>query len=151
MKIARIDKDGKALEVFGPTAVRVPHPQNPNDYVKHGKDIFVGASAWSDKDLNRLGFARLEEEAIPQGKQQSGDPIDTLVNGKIMRSFNVVDVVDKTPSDAGYDYASERLRLYPATHEMVVALWEHLLGGDSRAATALEAERQAIKLRFPKE
>lgn len=46
-------------------------------------------------------------------------------------------------------YAELRAREYPPTDALVVALWERFIEGRPEASEALEAQRQAIKIKHP--
>lgn len=47
-------------------------------------------------------------------------------------------------------YQRQRKEEYPPMHELVVALWEHLVEGRSEMATKLQAQRDAVKAKYPK-
>lgn len=48
-------------------------------------------------------------------------------------------------------YQRDRKAEYPSLDELVVALWEGVVEERMAAITALEADRQAIKAKYPKE
>jgi len=48
------------------------------------------------------------------------------------------------------EYARNRQAEYPSINELVVALWEGVVEERMASVTQLEAERQAIKAKYPK-
>lgn len=58
-------------------------------------------------------------------------------------------VVGETIPNLDYDHVKLRQNVYPAIDELIVALWEDAVEGRPAAKVALEAARQAIKIRFP--
>lgn len=47
-------------------------------------------------------------------------------------------------------YTELRAKEYPTTDALVIALWEKLIEGRPAASDALQAQRAAIKLKYPK-
>ena len=47
-------------------------------------------------------------------------------------------------------YASKRRYEYPSVEELIVALWENVVEERASAVISLEADRQAVKTKYPK-
>ena len=47
-------------------------------------------------------------------------------------------------------YQRDRVRKYPNTNDLIVALWEKVMEGRSESADALEVKRQEVKTAHPK-
>ena len=48
------------------------------------------------------------------------------------------------------DYARNRQAEYPSVTELIVALWENVVEERASAVISLEADRQAVKTKYPK-
>ena len=48
------------------------------------------------------------------------------------------------------DYARNRQAEYPSINDLIVALWENVVEERASAVVSLEADRQAIKTKYPK-
>jgi hypothetical protein len=64
------------------------------------------------------------------------------------------ELLDKIPElQAQFDLIAvlrSRKDEYPSTDELIIALWEKNMGGNSVEVDALEAKRQAVKTKYPK-
>lgn len=49
-----------------------------------------------------------------------------------------------------YRYLEQRTAAYPKEHELLMALWEKVVEGDSTNADLLQAQRVAVKAAYPK-
>ena len=47
-------------------------------------------------------------------------------------------------------YARDRVAEYPPIEELIVAMWEDLVEGDTTASKALQEVRLAVKAKYPK-
>ena len=47
--------------------------------------------------------------------------------------------------------AQQRAKEYPTTDELIVAMWEKVVEGRTGVADTLEAKRQAVKAKYPKQ
>ena len=143
---AKITEDGTVITVHN------YRPVTDDNGIQHPRNIFT---LWSDDELNVIGYARFDEENVPSDKRVTGTT-DTFANGKVFRSHTTKDFVpgppppDKQPGDEDYDHVYERTQVYPALNDLIVALWEQVVEDRPEAATALEVDRQAVKVRFPK-
>lgn len=106
--------------------------------VTHPKQIF---DRWTDAELNEIGYARLEVQEFPTGKQSTATS-DELVDGVMVRSHTLEDIP--------YHHAPLRAAEYPPIDALIVAMWEQIVEDRPDAAAALEVERQAIKTKYPK-
>lgn len=48
-------------------------------------------------------------------------------------------------------YAELRAKEYPSTDELIIALWEKVIEGRPETAATLQATREIIKVKYPKE
>jgi len=48
------------------------------------------------------------------------------------------------------DYARNRQAEYPSINDLIVALWENVVEERASAVISLEADRQAVKTKYPK-
>ena len=48
------------------------------------------------------------------------------------------------------EYARNRQAEYPSINELIVALWENVVEERASAVVSLEADRQAVKTKYPK-
>ena len=48
------------------------------------------------------------------------------------------------------DYARNRKKEYPSMNDLIVALWENVVEERASAVISLEADRQAVKTKYPK-
>ena len=48
------------------------------------------------------------------------------------------------------EYARNRQKEYPSANELIVALWENVVEERASAVVSLEADRQAVKTKYPK-
>ena len=156
MKVAKLNSDGSVYSVSRPHWV----------WINEGKDnesrqpptIF---KLWSDKDLNDIGYARFEDTPVPQDKRISGTT-DTLLNGRVKRTYTLVDYVppppppDPVPGDENYNYEALRQRDYPTVGDQLDALWKELnvrrMAGDDLVQDADDILDQvlAVKATHPK-
>ena len=86
-----------------------------------------------------------KKEDIPKQKNINGvliDLTDDEIN-KIVEKLNTPEV-DERP------YNEKRQAEYPSIDELIVALWEGVVEERMASVTALEADRQAVKTKYPK-
>lgn len=57
--------------------------------VQYPKGIFTGPTAWSDAELNAIGYARFDEVKPGAGELSSGT-VDDFTNGKVTRTHTTV-------------------------------------------------------------
>jgi hypothetical protein len=145
-KAAKINEDGTVISVHN------YRPVTDDNGIQHPRNIFT---LWTDEELNAIGYARFDEENVPSDKRSTGTT-DTFADGRVFRSHTTKDFVpgppppDKQPDEEGYDYVYERSKVYPTTDDLIVAMWEQVVEDRPDTATALEVDRQAVKVRFPK-
>jgi hypothetical protein len=59
-------------------------------------------------------------------------------------------IVDKWNAPDTRPYAEKRWGEYPKVEELIVALWENVVEERASAVISLEADRQAVKTKYPK-
>ena len=83
---------------------------------------------------------------------------------KIYDNFVVIDDSKEKPTEAfleselvrlqaewdANEYAIKREREYPLISDLIVALWENVVEERASAVISLEADRQAVKTKYPK-
>jgi len=75
--------------------------------------------------------------------------IDGNPNGITEEQIQVKQAELQTVYDS-QDYARNRQEEYPSLNDLIVALWENVVEERAAAVISLEADRQAIKTKYPK-
>ena len=100
--------------------------------------------------LNKLGFKSLVDYVL----QDDG-------SGTYVKEW---DSVSPQPTEAeietahnewkaeydSQEYARNRQEEYPSINDLIVALWENVVEERASAVVSLEADRQAVKTKYPK-
>lgn len=87
--------------------------------------------------------------------------LDTLKQNALNAGYAEEDIEVKFVTDEEYSaimeankpistYEDLRRAEYPKTDELIVALWEQVIEGRPESAAILQAERESVKLKFPK-
>ena len=90
------------------------------------------------------------------------DRLDTLKQNAINQGHLEADIEVKYITEAEYQiileaekpiptYQDLRRAEYPSINDMTVALWEDVVEGRPKTRIALQVEREAIKIKYPKE
>lgn len=81
-----------------------------------------------------------------------GELVEATEDTKIGGSWdgNVFTFVTPDPGPDTRTYDEKRKAEYPSIEELTVALWEAVVEERLASAQALEAERQAVKAKYPK-
>ena len=58
--------------------------------------------------------------------------------------------VEWQEADNAQEYARNRQAEYPSINDLIVALWENVVEERASAVISLEADRQAVKTKYPK-
>lgn len=149
MKVCSLTKLTALAYGLPVTEVFLPRGVTDSRGVKHPSNIF---ELWDDLPLRKKGFAHLDESVIPDGHRSTGFT-DKLISSRVKRTHAtevIPPVPDPKPGDAGYD--ATRLRRRHQTfsdHDMLEALWGREVNANHGPADAIEAERAALKIRFP--
>lgn len=102
--------------------------------------------AYHAKGLEQLGFVfeedfyTIEKNGVVELVWKSNQPQPTEAECEVAR--------------AEYDsqeYSRNRQKEYPSINELIVALWENVVEERAASVISLEAKRQAIKTKYPKE
>ena len=75
---------------------------------------------------------------------------DSSLGPKPTQAMLDVWAIEVSPLKKAADVLKNRLSEYPSTDELVVALWEKVMGDKPLAAEELEVKRQEIKNKYPK-
>ena len=100
--------------------------------------------------LNKLGFKSLVDYVLQD--DGSGTYIKEWKSGSPQPSEAEIEAAHNE-WQAEYDsqeYARNRQAEYPSTDELIVALWENVVEERASAVVSLEADRQAVKTKYPK-
>jgi len=100
--------------------------------------------------LIRLGFVELVDFDLIDGKD--GVYMHKWYSDKPQPSESEIEAAHiewKTEWDA-QEYARNRKEEYPPLNDLIVALWERVVEERIAAVTELEAQRQAVKTKYPK-
>ena len=60
-------------------------------------------------------------------------------------------IVDEWNAPDTRNYKEQRTEEYPSINDLIVALWENVVEERAASVISLEAARQAIKTKYPKE
>ncbi len=96
-----------------------------------------------------------------QSGGETQEHLDTLKQNAINAGYKESDIEVKFVTDEEFKaimeamkpvptYADLRRAEYPSTDELVVALWEKVIEGRTENALALQAKREAVKIKYPK-
>jgi len=87
--------------------------------------------------------------------------LDTLTKNALNAGYTEAELEVKYVTDAEFSaimeankpistYEDLRRAEHPKTDELIVALWEQVIEGRPESAAILQAERESVKLKFPK-
>jgi hypothetical protein len=112
--------------------------------IQHPQTIF---QYWSKDELASIGIKPYHPAYAPTGERVVSSSTEE-------RDGEVYEVIVTEPVPVQPDtrtYAEKRAAEYPSLSELNVALWEKVVENRPEAAEALEAKRQEIKAKYPKE
>lgn len=112
--------------------------------VQHPQTIF---QYWSKDELASIGIKPYHPAYPPSGER-------VVSSSNEERDGEVYEVIVTEPVPVQPDtrtYAEKRAAEYPSLSELNVALWEKVVENRPEAAEVLEAKRQEIKAKYPKE
>lgn len=112
--------------------------------IQHPQTIF---QYWSKDELASIGIKPYHPAYPPSGERVVSSSTEE-------RDGEVYEVIVTEPVPVQPDtrtYAEKRAAEYPSLSELNVALWEKVVESRPEAAQALEAKRQEIKAKYPKE
>jgi len=69
---------------------------------------------------------------------------------KPTKEFLESELASKQSEYDAQEYARNRQAEYPSINDLIVALWENVVEERASAVVSLEADRQAIKTKYPK-
>lgn len=111
---------------------------------QHPQTIF---QYWSKDELASIGIKPYHPAYPPSGERVVSSSTEE-------RDGEVYEVIVTEPVPVQPDtrtYAEKRAAEYPSLSELNVALWEKVVESRPEAAQSLEAKRQEIKAKYPKE
>jgi len=105
---------------------------------EHIEDVLMGLHTgqwfgWSDSKN------KVYENLVIHGGQEK--PTQEFLESELARLQSEYDA---------QDYARNRQAEYPSTDDLIVALWENVVEERASAVVSLEADRQAVKAKYPK-
>lgn len=112
--------------------------------IQHPQTIF---QYWSKDELASIGI-RPYHPAYPAEGQRVVSSSTEERDGEVYEVI-VTEAIPPTPDTR--TYSEKRASEYPSLPELNVALWEKVIEGRPESADILEAKRQAIKSKYPKE
>ena len=80
----------------------------------------------------------------------SGTDIDTCVIDWLDGNPTNITREDIKSKLAATQYQKDRKSEYPSINDLIVALWENVVEERASAVISLEADRQAVKTKYPK-
>jgi len=104
----------------------------------------------TSKGLERLGFDRYNDYVL----ENDGSGVYIAEWKSAQPQPSVVEIESAHNEwKAEYDtqeYARNRQEEYPSINDLIVALWENVVEERASAVVSLEADRQAVKTKYPK-
>lgn len=103
--------------------------------------------------LSRLGFQQWEDFIVEDNSDGNGEFISQWHSELPQPTKDEIEVAHaewQAEQDAT-KYQRNRKSEYPSIEELVVALWENVVEERAASVISLEATRQAIKNKYPKE
>ena len=104
----------------------------------------------TSKGLEHLGFNRYNDYVL----QDDGSGVYIAEWKSAQPQPSVVEIESAHNEwKAEYDtqeYARNRQEEYPSINDLIVALWENVVEERASAVVSLEADRQAVKTKYPK-
>ena len=101
---------------------------------------------WSDPDNKVYGNLIIHPE-IWDGKENKMVPNP---HEKPTKEFLESELARLQSEFDAQDYARNRQAEYPSINDLIVALWENVVEERASAVISLEADRQAVKTKYPK-
>lgn len=111
------------------------------DGVQHPQSIF---GLWSKEELSSIGIKPYHPANVPAGERVVSSATEEI-GGEVYERVTTEPIPDTRT------YIEKRAAEYPSLAELNVAIWEKVVESRPDAANALEAKRQAIKAKYPKE
>ena len=102
--------------------------------------------------LQQLGFESSVDFELQDNSDGQGTFIANWMSAQPQPSVAEIESAHNE-WQAGYDaqeYARNRQAEYPSINDLIVALWENVVEERASAVVSLEADRQAIKTKYPK-
>ena len=102
--------------------------------------------------LEKLGFQNTIDFVLQNDLDEKGTYIRDWNSDQPQPSIEEIEVAHaewQAEQDAT-QYQRDRQAEYPSIDELVVALWEGVVEERMASVTALEADRQAVKTKYPK-
>ena len=104
----------------------------------------------TSKGLEQLGFTSLQDYVL----QDDGAGVFIAVWNSASPQPSEAEIESAHAEwQAEYDaqeYARSRQAEYPSINDLIVALWENVVEERASAVISLEADRQAVKTKYPK-
>ena len=97
-QVAKINSDGSINKLMSPKASIIELKEDTG--ISHPRNIWT---LWTDDELNAIGYARFNEDRIPNNEISTGRT-DTFSNGQVTRTFTLDDkpepvvIPDPTPT-----------------------------------------------------
>ena len=90
-----------------------------------------------------------DQVKIASGSDENGSAIFSSVLPWTWEQVSAKQAELQAEYDA-QEYARNRQAEYPSINELIVALWENVVEERASAVISLEADRQAVKTKYPK-
>jgi len=91
-------------------------------------------------------------DGVTEFSVEGSELVEATADARIGGSWdgNVFTFVEPDPGPDTRTYDQKRKAEYPPVNELVIALWEGVVEERMAAVTKLEAQRQAVKQKYPK-
>ena len=95
--------------------------------------------------LNLVEWDGVTEYSVPEGDFILSDGNAYIGGAYDGGEFSPMPIAEDTGT-----YAEKRVFEYPSINDLIVALWENVVEERASAVISLEADRQAVKTKYPK-
>lgn len=100
-----------------------------------------------DGAIEDIGIAKVGERNHEVDEAPALPPPGTRI---ILDPDNPRRAIVAPPPESTYTYAEQRAAEYPSMDALTVALWERVVEGRPEASAVIQAQREAIKAKWPK-
>ena len=106
----------------------------------------------TSQGLEKLGFKLDDDFILQDNSDGQGTFISAWTSAQPQPSVSEIEAAHaEWKSEWGaQEYARNRKEEYPPLNDLIVALWERVVEERIAAVTELEAQRQAVKTKYPK-
>ncbi len=127
----------------------------PQKLPKNWKNV-SGLHLASDESLKKKGWLPVDivQPDYDESTQKLGTDQYEIKSDRVIVTTQIINLsipeIETKKQLAATEYQRLRQMEYPASHDMIVALWEQVVENRPETATALQEKRIAVKTKYPK-